>query len=266
MRTFLCALALAAFIAPAEAPTYKPEPGPRAAVMAVNADRFTGSFAPAENDFERAALRTVVEFHGDDGFACSAVVIAPGTVVTAKHCVQAGLHTIVTRDGEFRVEGGIITQKSDAAVLYAAGVQCPCAKPAPEYGRVIGEHIVIVGHGGRLKGLPFARTAKTVNVGLPSVLGDWIEKPDPAEVPEEYLDEFNEWLDTMWHEYLWYEPLGTGGDSGGGVFARDPLKGGEWVLIGIHVASWQDTRGLPFFMYPIASGATPMRDVEGLPK
>ena len=86
----------------------------------------------------------------DDGtygqFSCSGTVIAPETVLTAKHCLEAAWR-VRTADGVWHtVYGGKIDQVQDAAVIYVRGVACPCAPIGGEL--KVGDEVRAVGFPG----------------------------------------------------------------------------------------------------------------------
>jgi hypothetical protein len=215
-----------------------------AATMAAVLMAVVGLLGAAEAaDFKTEASDTVVQLHVEGAFVCSAVVVGPGVVLTAKHCLLAGeADTIVTRDGEFAITGGKISQATDGVVLYAPGVQCPCA--VEDHGQpVIGDEVRLVGF--PLSTFNDERGGFVFAVGTPDFL-------DPvAFVRENVPDEF-------WYTYVFYSPVGTYGDSGGGLFM---LRGDKWVLIGIHTVKIDDPYMWPYEI-GLASGAVPLRYIE----
>ena len=95
------------------------------------------------------ALAAVVMIEGSGG-QCSAVVIEPGVLLTAKHCLAKSADRVVTR-GNARIVRSMPAQAPnvDGARLYAPGVTCPCIETSRW--ALIGDVIAIGFPSGRLR-------------------------------------------------------------------------------------------------------------------
>lgn len=80
-------------------------------------------FAQSSSE-EEAVLRSVRKIQGTTG-QCSAVVIQPGVLLTAKHCLADGARYVMP--GRVPVVKTVASVAVDGAVIYAPGVGCPCA-------------------------------------------------------------------------------------------------------------------------------------------
>lgn len=159
---------------------------------------------------------------------CSAVVIAPDTALTAKHCL--GPETLLV-DGH-KVTAAVPSPDEDIAVLTAPGLACPCAefgkKPKP------GDKVKAIGFPGSLKGEKRTTKETTVKlIGPPSAILPFIP------LTETYIYTKESILET--------------GDSGGGLFVQE--WDGSWSLVGInsHIIYAN-----PFFPIPLTSGFVPV--------
>jgi hypothetical protein len=217
-----------------------------AATMAAVLMAVVGLLGAAEAaDFKTEASDTVVQLHVEGAFVCSAVVVGPGVVLTARHCLLDGeADTVVTRDGEFAITGGKISQATDGAVLYAPGVQCPCAiedRRLPAVGDIA--HVV----GFALGVFDDTRKSEVVAIGPPDAL-------DPRMFALENIG------DEFWYRMIFYAPqVATLGDSGGGWFVE---RDGQWRLIAIHNTTLNDASAWPFNVIPLANGSVPVGDIE----
>lgn len=73
------------------------------------------------------ARATVRLMKNDHDQSCSAVVVAPGKVLTAAHCLV--MHEPVV-DGK-KITAVTVHKTQDIALLTVPGIQCPCARLAP---------------------------------------------------------------------------------------------------------------------------------------
>jgi hypothetical protein len=186
---------------------------------------------PAENELPTASVRVVATAETDK--VCSAVVIAPGYALTARHCLSAGMSV----DGIVvdAVTLPAVTTK-DIALLHAPGLRCPCAtlggRPA------IGTRVVAVGFPHTLKGEQrISESANVTYIGSPVTLAPWLA-PYALVVNSVFI--------------FTNKAILASGDSGGGLFA---VQGGRWVLVGINAI------GLPAAPHKEleqASGFTPV--------
>lgn len=151
------------------------------------------------------------------GSFCTAVITAPGKLLTAAHCTEhfgSAKTYVVTEDGkkhpvvkydqrgQFNEEGRPVTGTPDLAILYAPTVTCPCALLA-ESPPVRDEHMLGAGY-------PF-NVGKIVTEGRFQGRALWLG-----------------------NEYLIADVAGGSGVSGGGLFA---VRDGMPRLVGIIVAS-----------------------------
>jgi trypsin-like peptidase len=142
---------------------------------------------------------------------CSAVVVAPGAAMTARHCLKRGMRV----DG---IPAAYVTvaapENRDIGVAYVPGLACPCAalgkRPA------IGDQVVAVGfpEGGERR---VTASAAVKLIDSPLKLAPWIMSGAEAWIGSVYI--------------LTDAPITKNGDSGGGLFA---VQDGTWKLIGIN--------------------------------
>lgn len=147
---------------------------------------------------------TVRKMHSDGQFVCSAVVIAPGKALTAKHCIANGEGTHV--DGK-RIEMMRFSPTQDLAALEVPGLECPCAV---------------------VDRAPPAVKSTVRIVGYPSGVLEDIERVVLAVGPAS--DVFPE-LNVDDRPRIWTPPGIRMGFSGGGTFAR---RDGVWRLVGVN--------------------------------
>lgn len=166
----------------------------------------TGCSAPVDTSFTvpRAQVKLLI----GDNDNCSAVVLAPGKVLTARHCDEIVNPTI---DGK-PVKFGKISPDADL-MLAEADVQCPCASVGPK--PVLDEDVIVVGY-------PFANFLEGLQV-LTQGKAQGVRHGGP--LAEEG--------DTL----IITAPVGDG-NSGGGVFIN---REGVWYLVGILVMSNEST-------------------------
>jgi S1-C subfamily serine protease len=169
---------------------------------------------PASSDsFPHATVRHLL-LEGEQH--CSAVVIRPGKVLTAKHCLAAAdAPAMLTVDGLPAV-GGAIIDSADIASLDIPGVQCPCA----EVGKLpkVGDSVIAVGFGFGDE----PEKARTISPVGRVFMVDLLKKF----LPSAEGDPLGEAL------YIIVDaPIVQPGDSGGGLFAR---QDGRWKLVGIN--------------------------------
>lgn len=148
--------------------------------------------------------RNEVKFlKGTDG-DCSGVVIAPGTILTAKHCVGIGDVTVDGKPASFERTD----PASDLALLKFDG-GCPCAHfgPAPK----IDDEVLVIGY-------PYGSILGPTNVVTRGTVHGTVDKGELSE--------------RFGHTFVLTAPASPG-NSGGGVFA---LHGDRWLLVGILVA------------------------------
>lgn len=148
---------------------------------------------------------------------CSAVVVNPGKVVTAKHCLRdADTPGDLTVDGLPAV-GGTIIDNADIAVLDIPGVACPCA----EIGKlpVKGDAVVAVGFGFGDEADKSRTISEVGRVFMVDILMKYA--PESANDPV-YGNALYIIVDS---------PILQPGDSGGGLFG---MQDGRWKLLGIN--------------------------------
>jgi S1-C subfamily serine protease len=163
-------------------------------------------------DEAAATVRPIVDRDGD--VACSAVVVRPGVVRTAAHC----LPVIVTVDG-LKPARMSLMYGTDAAIVEVPGIQCPCATEA-DAPVAVGEQVMAAG-------FPFygqPQPSPQVITGPASVIErrtiNSIYDICPATEPMCVMD------------FIMVEPaILDGGMSGGGAFV---FRDGHWVLIGVN--------------------------------
>lgn len=164
------------------------------------------------------AVRVVA---AEDVQLCSAVTVAPGRALTAKHCLQRGM----TVDG-YKVEK-IVTSAGydDIAVLHVPGLVCPCVAPGVRPAK--GDQVIAVGFPADREGnRAISAVARVHSVGA-------LRESFPA-LP---------WREAEEHFIVSDAPIITHGDSGGGLFS---LQDGEWKVIGINAIGVPAGPCLPF--------------------
>lgn len=72
-------------------------------------------------------LRSYVHKMLDAGGSCSAVMIAPGRAMTAKHCTDMPAPKLIVNGREYVVTEAYSRSDADIAVLIVPGAPCPCA-------------------------------------------------------------------------------------------------------------------------------------------
>ena len=178
---------------------------------------------------------TVVELLNGSDRRCSAVVIAPGVLVSAGHCLVMGeVDAVRTPHGTFPITGGKINWPADDTfVIYAPGVTCPCAKTT-DSAPIVGEAVRVVGYPGE-----WHRVISEGKVLSLALLGEfWAMFGVPEDEP-------------MFHFVLiFHDAFSAPGMSGGGTFVE---RDGEWVLIG------NNSVGAPIVHQ---SGAQPLPTVQ----
>ena len=175
---------------------------------------------------------------------CSAVVVAPGTAYTARHCTSAGMK--VQQNGKLLdvPPATVSTSVVDAAVLHVPGLTCPCATPSDRL-PAVGVEVTVVGFsdGGERQ----VKQAKVIHVGSPNDL-------------PEYKDKRNFGLD--YAHILYFPAVLATGDSGGGTFVK---RADGWHLVAINTIGVPDPKtfnpmaamyGVP--QTEIASGSVPV--------
>lgn len=151
--------------------------------------------------FDRAAIAearaTVVMLRGQSG-ACSGVVVAPGVLLTAKHCIENDPLLAVERDGKtLGVREWLAVPDTDLAIGQVPSLACPCARVAPAAATTPDEPAIAIG-------FPYAMTQIATRGAVQPRIRD------------------NPHLVTS-------TPVAVGA-SGGGVFV---LRGGRPALVGI---------------------------------
>ena len=139
--------------------------------------------------------------------ACSGTVIAPGRVLSARHCDTGD--AIRTPKGDFPVTERIApTRNVDALIFVAPGVECPCIAPDLVLRLVEGDVVRAVG---TPDGLPHDSSGRILAIINASEIF-----PDEEGV------------------YIMASAQSRPGVSGGGLFI---FRDGAWRLVGIVVAS-----------------------------
>ena len=182
-----------------------------ALILAAFAVAMLGLFRPAgAADFESEALQTVRAITVPEGMTgaasiCSAVVIAPGYAMTARHCTKIGMHVDGLPATYAIVAAGV---DADIGLVHAPGLACPCAalgaRPA------VGESLTIVG-------FPSGGERRSVGPAKVRLIGSLSDVLPDMTYPGVFIIS-----DTA---VLMY------GDSGGGAFAN---RESRWELIGIN--------------------------------
>ena len=179
-------------------------------------------FAALTESLPQSAVHWYVASDGRG--ACSAVTIAFEKMLTAAHCLDAGLDLVVTKDGIVHtVYGGKRSQNHDVAIIYVRGVYCPCA-PVTLTEPVVGEPVMVIGFP-RGEWMP-EQPGKVIAVA--SIMDRLILLFGP---PPEDLDESQLPLYYVRSEYLIHSAELIGGHSGGGTFV---MPDGEWKLIAMN--------------------------------
>lgn len=137
-------------------------------------------------------------------YGCSAVVIAPNTAYTAKHCVD-GMNMHVDRLPITKV---VPSPEIDLALLTVPGLACPCAEigKKPE----VGSPVKAVGFPGK------SGKKRTTEEATVRLIGPASEILSFFDDPELYI--------------YTNKNIVERGDSGGGLFQR---QGYSWKLVGI---------------------------------
>lgn len=143
-----------------------------------------------------AALRSVREIQGTTG-QCSAVVIRPGVLLTAKHCLANSARYVMP--GRVPIVKAVASAAVDGAVIYAPGVGCPCATLGSFF---LADPSIAIG---------FPSGRQTVTRG--AAIGYGFVGPAGAQT-----------------RTIIHTAGVTPGASGGGLFQWD---GSRWVLVGI---------------------------------
>ena len=187
---------------------------------------FSAIVNAAEQDTPAAAVVAVTDSDGNR--KCSAVVVAPETAYTARHCATIGMK-IETPNEAYDVPTAMVYVSGiDAAVLHVPGLPCPCATPSAVVPS-INDEVTVVGfsEGG-------SKTVKTARVLL---VGDVNDLPE-YKIKRNY---------EIRYTLIAYAPaVLKGGDSGGGTFV---FRDGAWALVGINTYGIPD----PKTFNPVAS-------------
>lgn len=163
-----------------------------------------GFFQESFND-----ARTQVKLLVGDNGQCSAVVVAPGRVLTARHCQEIVNPTVDGKPAKI-----LKVHPAADLLLMEADVACPCAKI--DYTPEQDEYLIVVG-------FPFANWIDAIEVITEG-------RAEGVRRGEKLREEFGDTL-------VLTAPVG-GGNSGGGVFI---MRGGKWYLVGILVAANEST-------------------------
>jgi V8-like Glu-specific endopeptidase len=148
--------------------------------------------------------------------ACSAIVIAPGRLLTAAHCAE---HEGFELDGK-PVATVRLDAPKDLAIMSVEGLECPCASlaSAPP---ALDEPVIIVGFPlGRVVGVQYVTLGRFQGMHADGEMA--------------------------------LSAHAAPGNSGGGVFV---YRGGEWQLIGVLVSGAGGSGGGSYitFAVPLAS-------------
>lgn len=142
---------------------------------------------------------------------CSAVVIAPGFALTARHCLSTGMAVDGIVVDHMRLANNVAV---DIAVLAVPTLACPCAELGGRPAH--GTRVVAIGYPGRLEGERRTTEVAAVNyIGTVHVIAPWY----PA-----YGVSTGQFIFTN-------RAIIDHGDSGGGLFA---WQNGRWLLVGIN--------------------------------
>lgn len=201
----------------------------------------TSAFAYEPKDTVRKLVGNYEPLGLERGPMCSAVVVEPGVLRTARHCVLAGVDAVVAPGMEYPITGGRVLHDADGAVIYAPGVQCPCAKVdnrLPE----VGDAVVLIGYPGSHR---LALTEFTGQVTGIETAAEAVKRVLGFEEPDD--DEFG------YLPYIVHTANGGVGTSGGGLFME---RDGEWVLVGTHSFGIDAPVGF-FQAITVASGDVP---------
>lgn len=146
---------------------------------------------------------------------CSAVVIAPGFALTARHCLSTGMAVDGIVVDHVRLANSVAV---DIAVLAVPALACPCAELGGRPAH--GTRVVAIGYPGRLEGERRTTEVATVNyIGSILVIAPWYSASHPYSTAQ-----------FIFTNRAIIEP----GDSGGGLFA---WQNGRWLLVGINAIS-----------------------------
>lgn len=163
--------------------------------------------APAAPDWSapQSQVKLIKGLNGN----CSGVVVAPGLVLTAKHCADLAFPTV---DGKVAT----IVREAPAAdlLLLQVDVACPCA--VMDTNAIVGERAIVVGY-------PFGDVLHYTQVTTEGIAWGVVQ-------PGGNVGGIGEAL-------VLTVPVGPG-NSGGGVFV---LHDGVWVFVGILVAGAEST-------------------------
>jgi len=195
-------------------------------------------FAALTESLPQSAVHWYVASDGSGG--CSAVTIAFETLLTAAHCLDAGLDRVVTKDGiVHKVYGGKRSQNHDMAIIKAEGVYCPCV-PITLSEPIKGEPVLVLGFpAGEWKPAVQGTVLAVANPvdRLLLLYGPFPPGFSAADIPLYYV----------WADYVIHSAPLIGGHSGGGTFV---MRNGEWTLIAINSYAFNS------FFGPIESGSS----------
>lgn len=168
---------------------------------------FLASFLAAAQPAD--TVRVVQDADSDK--ICSAVVVAPGVALTARHCLSTGMAVDGLAADHVRAPASAYV---DIAVVIVPGLKCPCAVIG---GRPIhGATVVAIGYPTALEGARRTTEPARVNyVGTIATIAPWMSHPIAANAVFIVTD----------------KPIIQSGDSGGGLFT---IQNGQWVLVGIN--------------------------------
>jgi S1-C subfamily serine protease len=156
-----------------------------------------------KSDLDQLRTATYYVKVGADG-NCSAVLVAPGRLLTAGHCVaeNPARITVTGRYGAVTeaVSWKLIYGEPDLAEIRAPGLACPCAPPLPDTPAVADDEVVVIGH-------PYGIRPSVATRG--EVQGRVMVSGEP---------------------YLLVTAPVAPGSSGGGAYVK---RNGGWYLIGI---------------------------------